>query len=213
MPVSDIVILCGMAAILLVLLLNGRVKIGSVSISRGIAQDTKSLLEHDLIARLEHIIQRGINLPIIHEKKKAVLEHFYKVKCSVFLEATKKYIASCDGKVWPDFMSMVYDCIQEYNARARLEPVVIGHCVIPGVPQEVIDAFDKFHEPHISAVVEKLKDIRDSEFHRSARAKLIAQLDTLDMGFLLTEIDLMAASNALNGKLEAKLEQLCNTSK
>jgi hypothetical protein len=206
-PVNSIVfIVLGIVAIL-ALLFRATIDISrnGIKISRH-AKDNKSLLEHDVFARLSTIKERGVTLPIEHEKKRIVLEHFYRVKCSVFHDALVEYVSKKD---WPSFLAMVYATIKKYNIMARTENVIIGNNVLRGVPDIVISTFDKFHEPHIRAVAEQIRSIQDSEFHRTKRAKLIAQLEALDIGFRLTEIDLIAASNELNCTLERTLEKLC----
>jgi hypothetical protein len=223
LPASDRNWVLGGLAVILVLALTGTIRLKNdvklihflpifFSWNSSKKKDLLRLLNHDFFINMAEGARGAFNLKITSRDKKAVIEAYYRLKCKIFLEGvsefTKKVIDSGVFEV-TDFLNLIYECISSYEEKSNSLPIALpGNRFLSGVPVSLRSGFHDFHTPHVELVVEKLKKVANSTWYSNTFDKYVICLEILDLGFKMTEIDLSAVANSMNGSLEAEISNL-----
>ena len=74
-------------------------------------------------------------------------------------------------------------------------------CKAEGIPELVIQKFNKWHETRVKFTVAGVKSVCSSQFYKDNRARMAAVLDILTVAFHDTILDAERTLNSLNGEL------------
>lgn len=218
---TGIIGLCIIAVVFLIsviLLIKNKaiIKTGSVDIALGHEKSKRILLEHDIFINLAKIIWGDLRLSVESANKREVIESFYKYMCRTMYDTLQNFVKDFeDKKKQPvEVLGILTSIIAEYNIKAKdLEINLQCGTVLRGVPERLLEVFDRWNEPHIAIIQEKCLDIIKSDFHLEPRAKLVSILDAIDVGCRITLLDLMSSANVMNGQLEEAIAKACENKK